>query len=71
MSYLNRLFFTLFFIAGTVHAHPGHPGPSDHGNFTHFVLGLAIALPLALGLVFWMRHRKAAAARITRKNKTD
>lgn len=44
-------------------AHPGHPGPADHGDLTHFMLGTLLALPLLAGIWLTLRHmnqRKAA-----------
>lgn len=58
--------FSLFFFSATVLlAHPGHPGPADHGDLTHFLLGTLLALPLAAGAWLGFHHfkkRKAARA---------
>jgi hypothetical protein len=45
----------------TLLAHPGHPGPETHGSLTHLLVGLAIALPFALGGAFWLKRRKQAS----------
>lgn len=47
-------------------AHPGHPGPADHGEITHALLGLGVALIVLTGI--WMilktNNRRKAPARV-------
>lgn len=62
MKYKTLLsFLSLTAFASRLSAHPGHPGAPHHGDATHFLLGLAIGLPiLALGaFMLHKRHRKA------------
>lgn len=33
----------LFFAPSLAFAHPGHPGPADHGDFTHALISLGVA----------------------------
>lgn len=50
----------------TLFAHPGHPGPATHGDFTHLLIGTFIALPIALlvvNLVLNIRQKAHAKVR--------
>ena len=50
-------------------AHPGHPGPADHGDITHIIVGLLVALLLLAGTGLTLRHlqqRKVTARRTAR-----
>jgi len=54
MKYLISILFVS--LATIVTAHTGHPGPEDHGNATHFLLGVLVGLPLAWGLWILLRN---------------
>ena len=44
----------------TLLAHAGHPGPDNHSSLTHIILGVAVSLPVMIGIGIWMRRRKQA-----------
>lgn len=53
----------------SVFAHSGHPGVVEHGNLTHLLLGLAVALPAALILrSLWLRKAEKAAAKARKQD---
>lgn len=50
-------------------AHSGHPGPAAHGDFTHLLVGTAVALPIALFVVhFGLRFRKKAEVKVSKQD---
>jgi len=57
---LTTAFCTL---PGLLLAHPGHPGPANHGNLTHALLGLLISLPLLFTSWMILRARNRRHAR--------
>ncbi|MCC5847897.1 MAG: hypothetical protein JJU29_07360 [Verrucomicrobia bacterium] len=66
-------FLSIAAFAVRLSAHPGHPGAPDHGDATHFLLGLAIGLPILAiaSYVLHKRHRKATVKISTLENKED
>lgn len=49
-------------LAPSLFAHPGHPGPADHGDVTHAVLGLLLALPLLGTAWLFLRNQSRRRA---------
>ncbi|MGA0333330.1 MAG: hypothetical protein ACO3N7_11100 [Kiritimatiellia bacterium] len=49
-------------------AHPGHPGAETHGDLTHVLIGLLVAVPAALLLAgLKLRAAKRAEVRVSRQ----
>lgn len=69
---MKKLILSLSVLSrGLLFAHPGHPAPEAHGDLTHLLVGLLIALPLlAGGALLALRNRSKAATEIN-KEKTD
>ncbi|MDF3131074.1 hypothetical protein P0Y35_17820 [Kiritimatiellaeota bacterium B1221] len=65
-----KTFYTLStLLPASLFAHSGHPGPEAHGDATHLLIGLAIALPIALfAFTAGVRSRKKAAVKIRKQD---
>ncbi len=52
----------LYLTPTLVFAHPGHPGPADHGDITHALLSLGTALVIltATWLILRTHNRRKA-----------
>ena len=66
-----KLFVVLSTLALPLFAHTGHPGPHGHGDLSHLLLGLVVALPFALTATLWALRRKQAAEKQTTSTPKD
>ncbi len=62
--------YTLFaLLPASLFAHSGHPGAETHGDATHVIIGLAIALPLALiAISMGVRSRNKATVKVRKQD---
>ncbi|MDA3874690.1 MAG: hypothetical protein PF795_12120 [Kiritimatiellae bacterium] len=68
MTFLKRLLSALLLLSPTLLlAHPSHPGPEAHGDLTHLIVGLVIALPALIGFILWLRHHTPAVEKRSSK----
>lgn len=68
MPSLKRFLIILLTLSPTLlPAHPGHPGPAEHSDVTHLIVGLVVALPALLGFSLWRRHHKPAVEKRSKK----
>ncbi|MEX2607259.1 MAG: hypothetical protein WD708_07935 [Kiritimatiellia bacterium] len=68
MNNIKQFILALILVSpALLRAHPGHPGPAEHSDITHLVVGLAISLPALLGFILWLRHHKAATVKRSKK----
>lgn len=63
-NHMKRTLFALTLLPALLQAHPGHPGPADHGDLTHALLGLLATLPVLGGTWLLLRARNRRLAKV-------
>jgi hypothetical protein len=67
---MKTLLISFLVLPISLFAHSGHPGPAAHGDFTHLLVGTAVALPIALIVVHFglLRRRKKAEVKVSKQD---